>query len=241
MTTDKTDAANTDEEYGLEFSDKYSKTKADQYHVKHQDSFSRNLSNWWEHRMARRALRIAGNPRTIIDLPCGAGRFWDLLAEDPQRELLAADNSAGMVAVADQAHPPEIRERFRLFQTSAFDIDLPDESVDNVFSMRLLHHVGDASDRLRIYREFHRVTRDSVCLSLWVDGNYKAWRRQRLEAARSSGKKPRKRRNKTFQNRFVLPRELVEKEFQQAGFNVIGKVDFLPHYSMWRTYILRKR
>lgn len=229
------------EEYGLEFSDKYSKDKADNYYVKHQDSMARNLSNWWEHRMARKALQIAGNPGSIIDLPCGAGRFWDLLAEDPRRELFAADNSEGMVAVADQAHPPQIRERFSLFQTSAFEIDLPDGSVDSVFSMRLLHHVGESADRLRIYREFHRVTRDTVCLSLWVDGNYKAWRRRRLDAARASGRKPRKRRNKTFQNRFVLDRSLVEAEFNQAGFDIIGKVDFMPLYSMWRTYVLRKR
>lgn len=156
-----------EKEYGLEFSEKYSESKADDYYVKHKDTMGRRLSNWWEHRMARKSLVIAGNPRVILDLPCGAGRFWDLLVEDPERKLYAADNSAGMVKVAGESHPPEIRDRFKLFQTSAFNIDMPDESVDNVFCMRLLHHVGESADRLRIYREFHRVTRDSVCLSLW--------------------------------------------------------------------------
>lgn len=229
------------EEYGLEFSDKYSKSKADDYYIKHKDSMGRRISDWWEHRMARKALAMAGSPRVILDLPCGAGRFWDLLVEKPERELYAADNSAGMVKVASQSHQPEIRDRFKLFQTSAFDIEMPDESVDNIFCMRLLHHVGDPADRLRIYKEFHRVTRDSVCLSLWVDGNIKAMRRRKLDEARASGKKPRKRaKSKQFQNRFLQQRNVIEKEFAEAGFRITGKVDFLPGYSMWRTYVLKK-
>jgi ubiquinone/menaquinone biosynthesis C-methylase UbiE len=229
------------DEYGLEFSDKYSKNKADDYYVKHQDSASRRFSDWWEHRMARKALAMAGSPRVILDLPCGAGRFWDLLVEDPERELYAADNSAGMVKVAGESHPSEVRDRFKLFQTSAFNIDMPDESVDNIFCMRLLHHVGDPADRLRIYSEFHRVTRDSTCLSLWVDGNIKASRRRKLDEARASGKKPRKRKkDKSFQNRFVQRVDVLEKEFAEAGFKIAGKVDFLPGYSMWRTYVLKK-
>jgi ubiquinone/menaquinone biosynthesis C-methylase UbiE len=190
--------------------------------------------------MARRALRLAGNPSSVLDLPCGAGRFWDLLAEDPQRELYAADYSEGMLVVAKQLQPEAIASRFKVFQTSAFDIRMDDESVDSIFCMRLLHHVGEREDRMRIYREFHRVTRDTVCISLWVDGNYKAWRRLKLEQDRSSGRKPRKRK-KNFQNRFVHRQAGLEQEFAEAGFDILGKVDFLPGYSMWRTYVLAKK
>jgi len=223
----------------LDFSGKYSKQKADEYHQKHQSSFGRRFSNRWEQRMARRALQVAGNPSSVLDLPCGAGRFWELLAEDPRRELYAADYSEGMLAVAKQLQPAEIASRFQTFQTSAFDIKMEDAAVDGILCMRLLHHVGEREDRMRIYREFHRVARDSVCLSLWVDGNYKAWRRLKLEQDRSSGKKPRKRK-KEFQNRFIHSRKELEQEFSEAGFVVAGKVDFLPGYSMWRTYVLRK-
>jgi len=223
----------------LDFSGKYSKQKADEYYEKHQSTFGRRFSNRWEHGMARRALRLAGNPASVLDLPCGAGRFWDLLAEDPDRELYAADYSEGMLAVARQLQPPEIASRFKVFQTSAFDIKMDDEAVDSILCMRLLHHVGDRDDRMRIYREFHRVTRDTVCISLWVDGNYKAWRRLKLEKDRSTGRKPRKRK-KNFQNRFVHLQRDLEHEFAEAGFDILGKVDFLPGYSMWRTYVLRK-
>lgn len=216
----------------LEFSEKYTAEQAQEYHDKHHESLGRRLSNWWEHRMARKALAMAGNPKSVLDLPCGAGRFWSMLAEDPERELYAADNSENMVAVADKSHPPAIRDRFKLFQTSAFEIDLPDGAVDCVFSMRLLHHIGEAEHRLQIYREYHRVTRDTVCFSLWVDGNYKANKRLKMEARRSS---------KAYQNRFVLERGLVESELREAGFDILGHVDFLPHYAMWRTYVVKKR
>ena len=182
--------------------------------------------------MARKALRMAGDPKSVLDLPCGAGRFWAMLAEDPARELFAADNSENMVAVANESHPAAIRDRFTLFQTSAFEIDLEDNKVDNIFCMRLLHHIAEQEHRLQIYREFHRVTRDTVCLSLWVDGNYKAWRRRQLE---------RRREAKAYQNRLVLPRHLVEDEFRNAGFDILGYVDFIPYYAMWRTYVLKKR
>lgn len=222
----------TEQSPKLEFSEKYSPEHARAYHAKHQAGLARRFSNWWEHRMARRALALAGNPKSLLDLPCGAGRFWAMLAEDPERELYAADNSENMVAVADQIHPPELRRRFKLFQTSAFAIDLPDGAVESVFCMRLLHHIAEPEHRLRIYREFHRVARDSVCLSLWVDGNFKAWRRKRLEARRY---------DKPYRNRLVLERELAEAEFRQAGFEIVGYVDFIPYYAMWRTYVLKRR
>lgn len=48
---------------------------------------------------------------------------------------------------------------------SAFEIALPDNAVDGIFCMRLLHRIGEAEHRLAILREFERVTRDSVILS----------------------------------------------------------------------------
>jgi hypothetical protein len=141
-----------------------------------------------------------------------------------------------MIEVAMKAQSPEVTSRVRPLQTSAFDIDLPDQAVDSIFCMRLIHHVGDPAHRARMLREFHRVTRDSVIISLWVDGNYKAWRRQKLEARRAE-----RRKQTGYQNRFVLPAAQVESEFSQAGFNVVGSMDFLPFYAMWRVYVLRKR
>jgi hypothetical protein len=98
--------------------------------------------------------------------------------------------------------------------------------------MRLLHHITRPEDRLAILKEFHRVTRQTVALSLWVNGNYQALRRRRLESRRT---------RKTYQNRIVLDPRRIEPEFVQAGFSIAGHFDFLKFYSMWRLYVLQKQ
>lgn len=220
----------------LEFSRKYNQEHAQVYLQKHKDNVSRRLSHWRDEQLARTALHRAGDPGLVLDLPCGAGRFWPLLAEKSNRMIIGADNSADMIETACAAQPAEVVKRVQPLQTSAFDIDLPDNAVDSIFCMRLLHHVGQADHRLALLKEFQRVTRDSVIISLWVDGNFKAWRRKRLDSRRKAKSGP-----DGYQNRFVLPAATVEAEFEQAGFRVQDRLDFLPMYAMWRVYLLRKR
>jgi ubiquinone/menaquinone biosynthesis C-methylase UbiE len=216
----------------LDFSRKYDDEHAKKYLRKHKDGLARRLSDRRDKQLARRALALAGEPGLVLDLPCGAGRFWPLLAEKANRVIIGADNSAAMVATACESQPADVVKRVRPLQTSAFAIDMPDNAVDSIFCMRLLHHVGNAQDRAVLLKEFHRVTRDSVIISLWVDGNFKAWKRKRAE---------RKRQQEGYQNRFVLPVATVEAEFEQAGFRIQERLDFLPLYAMWRVYLLRKR
>ena len=219
----------------LEFSEKYDKDHAREHFLKHQDGLARRLSHKRDEQLARRALALAGEPGLVLDLPCGAGRFWPLLAEKNNRVIIGADNSQAMIDTACAAQPPEVVARVRPLQTSAFDIDLPDNSVDSIFCMRLFHHIGEAAHRKKILSEFQRVSRDSVILSLWVDGNFKAWRRRKLEQRRST-----KAEQNHYQNRFVLPADTVEEEFRAAGFRIQERLDFLPFYAMWRVYVLRK-
>jgi hypothetical protein len=80
-------------------------------------------------------------------------------------------------------------------------------------------------------REMARVASRSICVSLWIDGNYKAHRRRKLEA---------RRKKKRYQNRFIAERRVIEEDFRQAGLEPIGRVDFMKFYSMWSTYVLRK-
>ena len=220
----------------LQFSDKYDTQHAQDYLLKHQSGWSRQLSHKRDVQLARRALKLAGEPGLVLDLPCGAGRFWPMLAEKENRVIIAADNSAAMLNIAQVAQPADVVKRVRPLQTSAFEIDLPDNAVDSIFCMRLLHHIGEASHRQALLREFHRVSRDSVIVSLWVDGNFKAWRRKRLERKRGLESE-----TAGYQNRFVLPSATVESEFREAGFQIQERLDFAPLYAMWRVYVLRKR
>ena len=215
----------------LTFSAKYDFSQARAYHEKHTASIGRRLSNWREQKIAAKALALAGEPRAVLDLPCGTGRFWPLLAQNKNREILAADNSADMLAVARSAHGPALLDRIRLFQTSAFRIELDGNCVDHIFCMRLMHHITRPADRIAILREFSRVTRETVAISLWVDGNFKSFKRKRLEKRRT---------HKKYRNRVVIERSIAEAEFKAAGFSIRGHFDFMKHYSLWRIYVLEK-
>jgi len=218
--------------YVVDFSAKDTLKHSRKYHEKHRRTLGRRLSFWRAQQMAGQALALAGDPAVILDLPCGTGRFWPLLVRKTKHTILAADNSDAMLAVAREVSPPHLLERLNLFQSSAFDIQLDANSVDHVFCMRLLHHITRPEDRLAILKEFHRVTRQTVALSLWVNGNYQALRRRRLESRRT---------RKTYQNRIVLDPRRIEPEFVQAGFSIAGHFDFLKFYSMWRLYVLQKQ
>lgn len=210
---------------------KYDNKLAKLYLEKHKSGLFRQLSNSWEQRMAARALALAGEPKAVLDLPCGAGRFWKLLGRVQDRYLVAADYSHDMIDTALNFQPPHIVKRFKTFQTSAFEIALPDASVDCIFCMRLLHHISDREARTKIFREFHRVTRDTVCLSLWVDGN--------IQASRRNYKKYR--HNQQKYTRFLVSSKQIESEFHEEGFDIKGYVDLIPVFSMWRIYILKRR
>lgn len=214
-----------------ELAKRYDLDRAQQYFRKHRTGPFHRLSAWRELAIARQALALAGDPPVVLDLPCGAGRFWSMLAEKPDRRILAADNSEEMLRVAREMQPKDLVERVESFQCSAFETGLADGSVDSIFCMRLLHHIPESSHRLAMLREFYRVTRDTVCISLWVDGNYKAYRRTKLEARRSPG---------DHHSRYIAKSQSVESEFLEAGFRIKGHFDFLRFYSMWRIYVLRK-
>lgn len=211
----------------LDFSYKYDQDFAERYHQSREESLERRIASQLEIRMARRSLQLAGSPKSVLDLPCGTGRFWSMLAEEPDRVLLAGDSSQAMIQTAIHHHP-DIAPRFQLYHLDALAIDLPDRSVETVFCMRLLHHIFETEARLQIYREFARVSRHTACISVRVTGNFHAWRRQyRLRHRHQPGR-----------NRNVLDPRQAEAEFNMAGWKVIGKVDLLPYHSMWRTYVL---
>jgi len=219
------------EEKILPFSLKYNAEHSQAYFDKHQDGMGRRASNYLEQRMVGKALRLTTNVSSCLDLPCGTGRFWDLLFSAGVQELTAADYSQDMLDVAARVRPLDQTKKTTLLRTSAFAIDLPDQSIDLVFCMRLIHHVGEPEDRKTILKEFARVARGETLLSLWVDGNYQASRRKKHE----------QRRVRTgYQNRFIIPATQFEDEVASTpGLEIVGHVDLFPGISMWRTYVLK--
>ena len=106
----------------LDFSEKYDDRHAQRYLRKHQEGLGRRLSHWRDEQVARKALALAGEPGLILDLPCGAGRFWPLLAEKSNRVIVGADNSQSMLKIATQAQPAEVVKRVQPLHLSLIHI-----------------------------------------------------------------------------------------------------------------------
>lgn len=181
----------------------------------------RRLGLWRDEQLVRQALKMAGEPGLVLDLACGSGRFWPVLAEHGNRVILASDNSQDMLDHARTHHSPTLLKRVKTFQGSAFSIGLSAKAVDCIFCLELFRHVPCAEGRLALLMEFHRVSRDTVIVSVSSDSGYKA-----VEARPAA---------------FTSHRAQVEGEFRQAGFEILNQQEFMPGAAMWRVYVLRKR
>lgn len=126
------------------------------------------LSAWRDARLVRQALKVAGEPGLILDLACGSGRFWPVLAEHVNRVILASDNSQAMLDHARTHHPGTLLKRVKTFQGSAFSIGLSANAVDCIFCLDLFRHVPGSDARLMLLHEFHRVSRDTVIVAVNV-------------------------------------------------------------------------
>jgi SAM-dependent methyltransferase len=212
----------------LDFSNKYhDQTFPEQYADKHKASLARRLNDAREQQLLRNCLAFIETPRSVIDIGCGPGRFWPVLAQSGADRLFGLDVSAAMLNYAKHNSPDG--NRFLACAGSVTDLPLKDDSFDCVVAMRLLHHFGEADGRQRAISELRRVAASNVVVSLWVDGNYKAWRRRRLEERRPE---------RDYANRHIFNRATLASEFQAAGLSIVRHFDLIPGYSQWRYYVL---
>ncbi|MEC4238613.1 class I SAM-dependent methyltransferase [Pseudomonas sp. DSV-1] len=202
-----------------EFAERYDREHAKVCLQAQPQGFVRRLALWREKRLVRRALKVAGEPGLVLDLACGAGRFWPVLAEHGNRVILASDSSQDMLNHAQTHHPASLLARIKLFQSSVFSIDISENAVDCIFCMQLFHHVRDSDHRLAILRELHRVSRDSLILSVPL----------------GRGTEP-----VNDPQRIVVSRGEIETQFKQAGFSILKQYEVLPGFGMGSIYILRK-
>jgi SAM-dependent methyltransferase len=161
----------------------------------------RNLREW---EAIRRALAAAEGTRTLLDMPCGTGRFTAHLAGEGYR-VIAADISVPMMRQA-RAKPGLVGSGIvGYLQADAEHIPLADAAVDCVVSIRFMFHVDPATRRV-ILREMGRVARR------WVVVDYRhrytpRWLVWRAGSALGLTRKPFER----------VSRKGLESEFSDAG------------------------
>lgn len=164
----------------------------------------RNLRKW---AAIRTALSRAADVHAILDLPCGTGRFTGALARAGY-EIVGCDISMEMLqkaASVPDGRQPAVRG---YLQANAEHLPLRDESLDCVVCIRFMMHV-DAATRVRMLREFRRVSRRWVI----VDYRHKYTFRYLLTHTFGKlglGRAPLAR----------VSRQQLEQEFRDAGFDI---------------------
>lgn len=212
----------------LEFTRRYDQEHARVCLDERPTGLGRRLVLWRDEGLVRHALKVAGDPGLVLDVACGAGRFWPVLAEHANRVILATDNSQDMLDHARIHHPHELLKRVKTFQGSAFSIGLSANAVDCVFCLQLFQHVAGSDARMALLREFHRVTRDALIVLVRAEGGWLGgWSPSSWQHSRSE-------RNQTC-------KACVETEFREAGFEVLGYQHFIPGCATSRVYVLRKQ
>jgi len=101
---------------------------------------------------------------TILDLPCGTGRFVHLINSRGFR-YTGADIAEAMLKEAREVAGPDSRAEFIL--ADAENMPFADNSFDCVIVWRLFQHLTDATIRVKILREAARVSRRKVLVSFY--------------------------------------------------------------------------
>lgn len=175
------------------------------YARKYDGRWSRRLSSRREMNLVRWAMtkvREAGGggggggggppspTGTVLDVPCAAGRLVPVLLESADR-VTAIDRSPAMVAVAREATAGEAAAgRVVVGEGDAMALPFADGAFETVVCWRLLHHLTERADRVRVLRELARTSRRGVVVTFADAGTWKArfqrWRRRNRRCAKLS-------------------------------------------------------
>lgn len=211
--------------------DPYGGDAARNYELHHDKRLRNRLTTWRERRVLALAMAASSDPRIVLDLPCGTGRFWPAILAAGAEEIIAGDASDAMLAVATgnrlHAGAPSA-----LLKLDALAIDLPDDAVTFAACMRFYHHLALADDRRQLLDELARVSSGDIAVTLWTDGNLAAWRRRNKPAGETV---------RGYGRRICRPSAEVEREFDDWGYDVVARHDVWPRLTMWRLYLLRSR
>lgn len=97
--------------------------------------------------------RVSGTPQ-ILDAGCHQGLAFDLLEKyfEP-KTIIGVDVDKGVVSLAREA-AKRCQCEVKCENGTVYDLDLPDSSIDVIFSHQLIHHL---SDQDRALEEYYRV------------------------------------------------------------------------------------
>jgi SAM-dependent methyltransferase len=113
----------------------------------------RNVRKW---RAIQQAIEEAADIGSVLDLPCGTGRFTGDLARSGL-QVIGGDISLQMMREAARSPQVEHPDIAGYVQADAEQLPFRDRSLDSVVSIRFMFHV-DPTTRRRMLREMGRIS-----------------------------------------------------------------------------------
>jgi ubiquinone/menaquinone biosynthesis C-methylase UbiE len=148
---------------------------AESYDRQRFSSLSGRIFQWAERRALERILRGLPPEASILDAPCGTGRLMPLFLGRGWRTI-GADISGEMIAVA-RRRTAGWNGLTSFCRSDFLQIPLTDRSVTATFSLRFLVHIPPV-ERVRMLREFRRVSRHCVVISVSLSTPWHRLRRR---------------------------------------------------------------
>ncbi|MDH5661997.1 MAG: class I SAM-dependent methyltransferase [Elusimicrobiota bacterium] len=164
---------------------------------------------------------------SILDVPCGYGRFTELLREKSHK-LTSADVSFPMVLTAKKYFPsPDSSHHFLVGDIK--HLPLEDNSFDCIVTIRLFQHILNSTTRFQILQELHRVAKEIVIISFYrcnLLHSIERWVRCRIKNV-----------NKKIS---MLPLGDFEKELSSIGFKLLNIFPVIRYFHAHNIVLLKK-
>jgi ubiquinone/menaquinone biosynthesis C-methylase UbiE len=202
-----------------------SKAKAEKYAQRFEGGSHKRIDAREQRAVASIFSALSGC-HTVVDVPCGAGRFAATIAKG--RQLLETDVAHEMVVIAKRRAERNNVKAGHL-QSDAAHLPFRDGAVDCLFSNRLLHHILPRDERAMFLKEFHRVSRRWVVVTFF---DYRMFATVRKALKKIKRAKIRYDEQPTF--------EQFEAEVKAAGFCIVKVVATGPVWVAEKYLVLEK-
>jgi ubiquinone/menaquinone biosynthesis C-methylase UbiE len=153
------------------------------------------------------ALALLGPAKTILDVPCGTGRFTGYLSA-AGLEYTGGDASLAMLTQARTKH-----ESARFAVVDLARLPYPDRAFDVALCIRLMHLVRDRELRASFLRELARVARVGVIVDFRQDKALRVWLGRARAKLGLRAKPP-----------GALALEKIHAELEAAGLEVVASI-----------------
>lgn len=172
------------------------------------------------------ALELLGPARSILDVPCGTGRFTRFLGA-AGLEYTGGDASLAMLMEARRKH-----EGARFAAVDLARLPYPERSFDVALCIRLMHLVRDRELRASFLRELARVSRVGVIVDFRQDKALRVWLGRARAKLGLRAKPP-----------GALALEKIHAELEAAGLEVIASIPVrrIPYLSDKIVIVARPR